>query len=116
MVKIIKKEKEYQIALNEIESLIDLNPKKNSPDGDKLELHSLLIEKYEDENFKIEIPDPVEAIKFRMEQQGLKQKDLIQVIGSRSKVSEVLNRKRPLSLRIIRLLFNEMGITTEVLL
>src|SRR3989337_2692231 len=99
-IKIIKTEAEYEATLASIESLMDAEP--DSPQEEELELLVLLVEKFEAERFPIDLPDPVEAIKFRMEQEGLKPKDIIQYIGSQSKVSEVLNYKRPLSLSMIR--------------
>lgn len=112
--KIIKTEEEYQEARATLEKLMDALP--GSPEEEKLELLALLIENYEKERFPIGLPDPIEAIMFRMEQQGLTRKDLERYIGSQSKVSEVLNRKRPLSLAMIRSLHEELGISTEVLL
>jgi HTH-type transcriptional regulator / antitoxin HigA len=112
--KIIKTEEDYQEALARLELLMDAAP--GSPDEKELDLLSFLIEKYEEEHFPIELPNAVEAIKFRMEQQGLTRKDLVRYIGSQSKVSEVLNYKRPLSLAMIRTLHEELGIPAEVLL
>ena len=107
---------EYKLALEELEKLIDLEPKKGSVESDRLELLALLIEEYEKEKIKQELPDPIEAIKFRMEQQNLTQGDLIPFIGSRSKVSEILSKKRPLTLRMIRALHSGLGIPANVLL
>ena len=90
--------------------------KKGSKTADELELLSLLIEKYENEKSPIDLPDPIEAIKFRMEQLGYKQKDLAEAIGLKSRVSEILNRKRKLTLDMIRKLHITLGIPTEVLL
>lgn len=112
--KILKNEAEYQEALAYVETLMDAAP--GSPEEDELELFSMLVEQYENEHFPIDLPDPIEAIKFRMEQQGLSRKDLRPYIGSQSKVSEVLNRKRPLSLAMIRALHEGLGIPAEVLL
>ena len=112
--KVIKTEEEYQAALAHIESLMDAAP--GSAQEQELELFSVLIEKFEDENYPIGLPDPVEAIKFRMEQQGLTRKDLIPYMGSQSKVSEVLNGKRSLSLAMMRSLHEGLGIPAEVLL
>lgn len=116
MLKMIKTQDDYEKALNEVESLIDLTPQMGTDNGDRLELLTFLISKYEDEQFPLEHPDPIEAIKFRMEQQGLSYRDLIPFIGSRSKVSEVLNRKRQLSLKMIRALHKGLGIPADVLL
>jgi HTH-type transcriptional regulator / antitoxin HigA len=111
--RIIKTEVDYEAALGRVEKLMDAQP--GSADFEELELLTLLIEKYEDEYYPIDFPDPVEAIKFRMEQAGLDRKDMIQYLGSQSKVSEVLNHKRPLSLAMIRALSQGLGIPAEVL-
>ncbi|MBU1077421.1 MAG: hypothetical protein KKH98_09025 [Spirochaetes bacterium] len=116
MIKVIKTEQEYNEALEMAEELIDKDPKPGTQDADKLELLTLLIENYEESHHKIDPPDPIEALKFRMEQQGLTQKDLIPYIGSRSKVSEILNRKRPLTLNMMRALNRNLEIPAEVLL
>lgn len=111
--KVIKTETDYEAALAHVEKLMDAQP--GSPEEEQLDLFSLLIERYEQEHFPIAPPDPVEAILFRMEQEGLTRKDLVAYIGSPSKVSEVLNRKRPLSLSMIRALRAGLGISAEVL-
>lgn len=113
-IKVIKTEKEYEQALAEIEGLLDAAP--GSPEEQKLEVLSLLIERYEEEHYPIDMPDPISAIKFRMEQQGLRQKDLVPYIGSQPQVSAVLNRKRELSKEMIRRLHKGLGIPYEVLL
>ncbi len=113
---IIKTDEQYEEALAVVEELMDLGPEPGTEDADKLELLILLISNYEKEHFPMEMPDPIEAIKFRMEQQQLSQKDLIPIIGSRSRVSEVLNRKRPLTLKMIRHLHKGLGIPAEVLI
>lgn len=112
--KMIKTEAEYREAQATLDRLMDAAP--GSPEEQELELLAFLIENYEKEHFPIGLPDPIEAIKFRMEQQGLTRKDLEKYIGSQSKVSEVLNRKRPLSLAMIRALHAGLGISTEVLI
>lgn len=112
--KVLKTEAEYEMALEYLDSLMDAEP--GSPQEEELELFAVLIENYERESFPIGLPDPIEAIKFRMEQQNLTRKDLEQYIGSQSKVSEVLNRKRPLSIGMIRALHQGLGIPAEVLL
>jgi len=111
--KVIKTELEYQKALKRLEVIFDA--KKGSKQGDELELLSLLIDMYEKEKYPIDLPDPIEAIKFRMEQFGYKQKDLAEVLGLKSRVSEILNRKRKLTLEMIRKLNEVLGITTEIL-
>lgn len=113
-IKMIKNEQDYRLALARLDALMDAAP--GSTEEAELDLLSYLVDKYEEEHFPIDLPDPVEAIKFRMEQQGLTRKDLIQYIGSQSKVSEVLNRKRPLSLSMMRALHANLGIPAEVLL
>ena len=112
--KVIKTEKDYESALARINDLMDADP--GTPEGDELELLVTLVELYEKTKHPIDLPDPVEAIKFRMEQLGLKQKDLIPLIGSRSKVSEVLSRQRSLSITMIRKLNAGLGIPGEILL
>ncbi len=113
--KVIKTQEEYAEALAEIEPLIDLDPEPETSDADRLELLSLLIGDFEQREFPIDPPDPIEAIKFRMEQQGLKQRDLVPLIGSKSKVSEVLSRKRTLSLPMLRALSAGLDIPIEIL-
>ena len=112
--KVIKTTVEHERALERIEELFTAKP--GTPDGDELELLLLLVETYEAKEYPIDLPDPIEAIRFRMEQANLKQKDLIPILGSKGKVSEVLNGKRELSLTMIRKLVNELGIPAEVLL
>ena len=112
--KVIKTEKEYQKALKRLETIFD--SKKGSKNGDELELLSLLIDNFEKEKFPIDLPDPIAAIKFRMEQLGYTQKDLTEVIGLKSRVSEILSKKRKLTLDMIRKLNEVLGIPTEVLI
>jgi HTH-type transcriptional regulator/antitoxin HigA len=111
---LIKTELDYNSALARIDELMDAMP--DTPEFDELELLSTLVEIYEDKNYPIDMPDPVNAIKFRMEQFGLNQQDLVPFIGNRSKVSEVLNGKRKLSLSMMRALNKGLGIPSEVLL
>jgi HTH-type transcriptional regulator/antitoxin HigA len=113
---IIKTSEDYRRAFKEAESLIALDPDPGTDEAERLDILSLLIEKYESEQFPIELPDPLEAIKFRMDQQGLRQRDLIPFIGSKSKVSEVLAGKRSLTVPMIRALHEGLGIPAEVLL
>ena len=110
----IRNEKDYQNALNRHEEIFDA--KKGTEDGDELEILSILIDRYENEQFPIGMPDPIEAIKFRMEQMGMKQKDLAEVVGFKSRVSEILNKKRKLTLDMIRKLNTTLHIPTEVLI
>ena len=113
-IKLIKTEDDYLSALKRIDELFDSEP--NTPEGDELELIVTLVELYEKNNFPIESPSPIEAIKFRMEQLNLTQKDLVQYIGTKSKVSEVLSGKRSLSLNMIRKLSVGLGISAEILI
>jgi len=112
--KILKTESDYQLALTRVESLMDAKP--GTAKEDELELWSLLVERYEEGHFPIDLPDAVEAIKFRMEQEGLRQKDLAKVLPGKNRVSEVLNRKRPLSLGMIRSLHEHLHIPAEILI
>ncbi|QLE00482.1 helix-turn-helix domain-containing protein [Galbibacter sp. BG1] len=109
----IRNEKDYQKALDRLEDIFDA--KKGTDQGDELEILSILIDRYENQNFPIGMPDPIEAIKFRMEQMGMKQKDLAEVVGFKSRVSEILNKKRKLTLEMIRKLNTTLHIPTEVL-
>lgn len=115
-IKLIKNTHDHVKALARIKTLIEKNLVPNSKEADELEVLSLLIEHYEQQNFPMEKPDPIEAIKFRMEQLGLLKKDLIPFIGSASKVTEVLNGTRQLSLNMIRKLSNGLGISVEILI
>lgn len=110
----IRNEKDYQNALERLE--IIFNAKRGTEEGDELEILSILIDNYENEHFPIGMPDPIEAIKFRMEQLGMKQKDLAEVFGFKSRVSEILNKKRKLTLEMIRKLNTTLHIPTEVLI
>lgn len=112
--KVIKTTEEHDQALARIEELFSAKP--GTPEGDELELLVLLVEAYEAEKFPIELPDAIEAIRFRMEQMNLKQKDLIPIIGSKSKVSEVLSGKRELSITMIRKIVSNLNIPAAVLL
>jgi HTH-type transcriptional regulator/antitoxin HigA len=116
MIKIIKSEKEYKSALAEISALIERDPDPGTQEADRLELLTLLVENYESATFPKRMPEPIEAIRFRMEQQNLKQRDLVPYIGSSSKVSEVLSGKRPLTLSMMRALHSHLGIPASVLL
>lgn len=116
MLKIIKNELDYEAALAAIDNLMDLDPDPGSPEAEELEVCTLLVQDYESRTFEIGMPDPIDAIQFRMEQQDLSQRDLVPYIGSRSKVSEVLSRKRPLTLNMIRALHSSLGIPADVLL
>jgi HTH-type transcriptional regulator/antitoxin HigA len=107
---------DYQQALAIVSRLVDLDPEVGTPEGDKLEILATLIEAYEQEHFPFDAPDPIEAIKYCMEQQGLSQADLIPFCGTKSRVSEILNRKRALSISMIRKLHAGLGIPLSILL
>jgi HTH-type transcriptional regulator/antitoxin HigA len=115
ILRIIKTSDEYVKALEEVESLVSLDPAPGTAEAERLDLLSLLVERYELERFRIELPSPIEAITFRMNEQGLKQRDLIPFIGSKSKVSEVLSGKSSLTVPMIRALHETLGIPAEVL-
>ncbi len=112
----IRTEADYDIALQRIDMLMELDPDIGSADGDELEILVMLVEKYEEKHWAIATPDPIEAIKYRMEEMGLKQKDLVPLIGSKSKVSELLNHKINLSLSMISNLSSALHIPVEVLI
>lgn len=112
-IKPIKTEKDYNAALREIENLFDAKP--GSPEGDRLEILSTLVEAYEEAHYEIPAPDPIEAIHYFMESRGLTRADIEPYIGSRARVSEILNRKRPLTLPMIQRLHSELGIPANVL-
>jgi HTH-type transcriptional regulator/antitoxin HigA len=112
--RVIKTQAQYEATLARIEEIFDARP--DTARGDELELLLVLVETYEDKTYPIELPDPIEALRFRMEQQALKPKDLIPYIGSKSKVSEVLSGKRPLSLTMIRKLVTGLRLPAEVAL
>ena len=113
-IKPIKTEKDYNQALERLETIFDAKP--GSVEGDELEVLGILIDKYENEHFPIGLPDPIEAIKFRMEQMGYNQNDLANIVGLKSRASEILNRKRKLSLEMIRQLHERLNIPTDVLI
>jgi HTH-type transcriptional regulator / antitoxin HigA len=113
VLKVIKTEEEYNLAFKRMEEIFDAQV--GTQEGDELELLSLLIDNYEKIHYPIDLPDPIEAIKFRMEQLGFKPKDLAKILGFRSRVTEVLNKKRKLSLDMIRRLNRDLHIPTAVL-
>lgn len=113
-VKPIKTEQDYMEALERLEVIFDAKP--GTKEGDELEILGILLEKYEIENFPIELTDPIEAIKFRMDQLNYSQNDLAEIIGLKSRASEILNKKRKLSLEMIRKLTDKLHIPSEVLI
>ena len=113
-IKPIKTKRDYQTAMNRLKTIFDAQP--GTPEGDELEVLGILIEKYEQDHYPIDYPDPIEAIKFRMEQMGYSQKDLARMVGLKSRASEILNRKRKLTLEMIRQLHQVLGIPTNVLI
>ena len=110
----IKTKKDYQLALERLEIIFD--SKRETQEGDELEILGILIDQYENEHFPIGLPDPIEAIKFRMEQMGYSQNDLAKVVGLKSRASEILSKKRKLSLEMIRQLHEKLNIPTDVLI
>ena len=113
-VKPIRTEDDYQAAVREIERL--WGSKAATPEGDRLDVLATLVDAYESQHVPMDPPDPIDAIKFRMEQQGLTRRDLQALLGSRASVTEILNRKRSLSIRMIRRLHESLGISAEVLI
>ena len=114
VLKPIRSEADYDAALAEIERL--WGARARTPEGDRLDILATLVDAYENEHYPMDPPDPIEAIKFRMEQQGLTRKDLEGILGSRTRVAEVLNRRRGLSMNMIRRLHEKLGISVEVLI
>jgi HTH-type transcriptional regulator / antitoxin HigA len=113
-MKPIRTEADYDAALEEVEAL--WGAASGTPKGDRLDVLATLIDVYEAKHYAMDPPDPVEAIKFRMEQQGMTRKDLEDIIGTRTRIAEVLNRKRSLSIGMIRRLHDQLGISAEVLI
>ena len=113
-VRPIRTKRDYETALKEVERL--WGAKAGTPDGDRLDVLATLIDAYETEHHPMDPPDPIEAIKFRMEQQGLTRRDLEEIIGTRTRIAEVLSRNRGLSIAMIRRLHERLGISAEVLI
>ena len=109
-IKPVRNNRDYKAALREIADLMESDPALGTPEGNRLDILSTLVASYEQKSFPMDLPDPVEAIKFRMDQQGLKPKDLEPMIGQRNRVYEVLNRKRSLTLAMIQKLHAGLGI------
>ena len=113
-LKPIRSKKDYQAALKEIEKLFDAEP--NTPQGDYLEILVTLVEAYEDQHYKIDFPDPVSALEYWMESRGMEREALSPYLGSRARISEILNRKRNLSLEMVRKLHDGLHIPAEILI
>jgi len=113
-IKPIRTKTDCRAALKEIETL--MSARADTPEGERLDVLATLVEAYEKKHYRFDLPDPVEAIKFRMEQSGLGPKDLVPMIGQINRVYEVLNRKRPLTLQMIRRLHRDLGIPAESLI
>lgn len=113
-IKPIKNETDYELALQRIDAIFDAP--ENTPDGDEAELLTLLIESYEKEHYHIDAPDPIDAIKIRLEEMALRQQDLVGIIGGKSRVSEVLNRKRKLTVDMIRKLTETLHLSASLLI
>lgn len=112
-IKPIKTEKDYEVAIKRLEKIFDASAK--SKEGDEAEILSMLIDNYENQHYPIEPPDPIEAIKIRMEEMNIKQKDLVGIIGGKSRVSEVLNRKKRLTVDMIRGIEKTLHLSASVL-
>jgi HTH-type transcriptional regulator/antitoxin HigA len=115
-IKPIRTEADYKAALKEVAALMESDPALGTPDGDRLDVLATLIQAFEARHYLIDLPDPIEAIKFRMEQQDLKPKDLEPMIGRSNRVYEILNRKRPLTMSMVRKLHTGLGISAECLI
>jgi HTH-type transcriptional regulator/antitoxin HigA len=113
-IKPIRTEADYDAVLTEIDTLMDAKP--DTPDGDRLDVLTTLVEAYETKHWQISLPDPIAAIELRMQQKGFTRRDLQKILGTRSRVSEILNRKRPLTLDMIRRLHSRWGIPAESLI
>jgi len=113
-IKPIRTKADYRAALKEIEAL--MAAERDTPEGDRLDVLVTLVEAYEKKHYPLDLPDPIEAIRFRMEQKGMTAKDLVPMIGQLNRVYEVLNRRRPLTLAMIQRLHNDLGIPAESLI
>ncbi len=115
-LKPIKTNKEYETYLEWVDKQFEKKVKRNSPDGENLQVVLLLIKEFEDKNYPIPTPDPIDAIKLKMEEMGVKSKDLVGKIGSKGYISSILSKKKPLTLELARIFHRELGIPAEVLL
>jgi HTH-type transcriptional regulator / antitoxin HigA len=108
--------KDYEAYLKWVDTLFDKNPKPSSPDGQILQVALLLIKDYEDKHYPIPVPDPIEAIKLKMQEKGIKNKDFVGKVGTKGYVSAILNKKKPFTLELAKLFHQELGIAADVLL
>jgi len=115
-LKVIKTRKEYQAYLDWVDKMFDKKITSGSPEGEKLQVALLLIKQYEDIHFPIPYPDPIDAIRAKMEEKGLKNKDLVGIIGTKGYVSALLNKRKPLNLELAKIFHQELGIPADVLL
>ena len=115
-LKPIKSKKDYEAYLDWVDSLFDKKVKPNTPEGETLHVALLLIKEYEDKHYPVPVPDPIETIKLKMQERGLKNKDLVGKMGTKGYVSAVLNKKKPLTLELAKMFHRELGISAEVLL
>ena len=115
-LKTLKSKKEYEAYLGWVDKLFDKKVKPNTPDGEILQVALLLIKEYEDKKYPVPSPDPIEAIKLKMEEKGLKNKDFVGKVGTKGYVSAILNKRKPLTLELAKMFHRELGISAEVLL
>jgi len=115
-LKIIKNKKQYQEYLDWVDKMFDKKIKPNTPEGEKLQVALLLIKQYEDAHYPIPVPDPIDAIKLKMQEMGLKNKDLVGIVGTKGYISALLNKRKPLTLELARLFHRELDIPADILL
>jgi len=115
-LKPIKTKTEYEEYLTWVDELFDKKVKPDSPEGEQLQIALLLIKQYEDKHYPVPVPDPIEAIKTKMEEKGLKNKDLVGLVGSKGYISSLLNGKKPLTLEIARIFHKKLGVSADILL
>jgi HTH-type transcriptional regulator / antitoxin HigA len=115
-LKVITSKREYEASLEWVDEMFDKKVKPASPDGEKLQVMLILIKEYEDRHYPVPPPDAIEAIKMKMEEKGIKNKDLVEKIGTKGYVSAILNKRKPLTLQLAKIFHQELGIPAEVLL
>jgi HTH-type transcriptional regulator/antitoxin HigA len=115
-LKPIKTKKDYEAYLEWVDTLFEKKVKPNSPEGETLQVALLLIKQYEDQHYQIPYPDPIEAIKAKMQEKGLRNKDLVGKVGSKGYISAVLNKRKPLTLELAKIFRRELGVSADVLL